>query len=162
MTNKMCLEKIHSRKNNKLIAQLINTVNLTCTLTHHLLSPALHQGADGDSSQALLANYFHFALSLINKTPQWQNLLVLLSKEEVSKEALPRREASNRKPWTAETFWLPNNICTFSFSCSNAPPPYPGYSWFLLYFVYTSNTCKSTQTSYWTDLLFFSPMSQMS
>lgn len=85
----MCLEKSHSRKNKRGLRQPINTANLTCTLTHHSLFSALHQGVDGDSSQALLVNYFHFVLSLINKTSQWQKLLDLLSKEDISKEASP-------------------------------------------------------------------------
>lgn len=117
---------------NRELRQLINTANLTYTLTCHLLSSALHQGIDGDSSQVSLINYFLFPLSLINKTPRWRKPLDLLSKEEISKEALPPWEASSRRPWIAETFQLPNKryfisnyICTFFPPLFEKRPPPP-------------------------------------
>lgn len=55
---------------NRELRQLINMANLTRAPTRYLLPSALCQEVDGDSSQALVVSYLHFALSFINKPPQ--------------------------------------------------------------------------------------------
>lgn len=151
VTRKMCLKRLTAWKTiNRELRQLTLLIQLVPNMP--LLSSAIHQGVDGDSLQALLVIYFHSALSFTNKTPQWQKLLDLLSKEEISEEAHPPWEASSRKPSTGGTLWLPNKRYFIS-NMHFFPPLFPmplhlprplQYSWFLSYSLYSSSRWKST------------------